>query len=58
MSNVSTIEFTTPRAADIHMLQTVVTQCIRETAKDVGTQQIQAFFNGYKDSIDSMKKAA
>lgn len=58
MSNVIQIAFEGPRAEQIQMLQSIVSSCIRETVKELSLEQVQAFFDGYKPSIDFLQKAA
>lgn len=58
MSNVTPITFTGPRQDQINMLQEIVASCIYQTANEVGIKQVQAFFSGYKENVDELKKAA
>lgn len=58
MSNLLSLEHFAPRADVILFLQDAVEASARQVAQDVGTEGVQSFFAGYKDSIEVMRMAA
>jgi hypothetical protein len=46
------------REEDIRLVQQMIPSAIADTVQQLGTQAVQDFFAGYKDSQDSQKLAA
>lgn len=58
MSNVTFFEIMGPRKDQIEALQQTMSLCIRQTALELGETAVKAFFDGYKNNVEEMKKAA